>query len=505
MEGANALALGPAHPDIALLEDNAVAQRKIENDSYYRTAASEATLSGGGLHAARFTVRKGSGMMFGAIRADWDVKGGASAYAVQGHCFYRTYGGDRHPGGSNWEGIQGAKEADRIDLLLDLGVGSMTVFKNGERLGVMQKSGLGGAGVEYRWAVALRYKDDSACIDALPAAELEARKRERVAQRERERVAALEKGVFFRTHPDIALLEDNAVAEKTKQDYSSRAAASEATLSGSGLHAARFTVREGRQMLFGAIRADWNVQGGESALFVQGHCFYDTHDGQRYPDRSGWKGMQGAKEADRIDMLLDLGAGSMSVFKNGEPLGVMQDSGLGGAGVEYRWAVGLYSKGDSARIDAVAAAEVEALVQAREAREREREEREAQLDRELAQVQQEQERKSLARRASEQDLALPAGARLHVQGHDGDGVYVRWERRSFGANAHFVDFGGEGAQQVVLKGLSPSQLSVLPPLVVMVHVVDMVGGETVEVEDVSLDWSVSRLNATIAERRGVPA
>jgi hypothetical protein len=40
---------------------------------------------------------------------------------------------------------------------------------------------------------------------------------------------------------------------------------------------------------------------------------------------------------------------------------------------------------------------------------------------------------------------------------------------------------------------------------VTVHVVDMVGGETVDVEDVSLDWSVSRLNATIAERRGMSA
>jgi hypothetical protein len=55
MEGA----LGPAHPSIALLEGNAVA-KNTKSDGYYRTAASEATLSGGGLHAARFTVRKGS-------------------------------------------------------------------------------------------------------------------------------------------------------------------------------------------------------------------------------------------------------------------------------------------------------------------------------------------------------------------------------------------------------------------------------------------------------------
>eukprot|EP01046_Picozoa_sp_COSAG06_P077620 COSAG06_NODE_25366_length_638_cov_3.124304_1_plen_37_part_10 len=36
------LALGPAHPSITLLEDNAVA-KKTQGDGYRRTAASEAT------------------------------------------------------------------------------------------------------------------------------------------------------------------------------------------------------------------------------------------------------------------------------------------------------------------------------------------------------------------------------------------------------------------------------------------------------------------------------
>jgi hypothetical protein len=367
---------GPKHPHIALLEGNAVAE--LTQGNSLRTTASEATLSGGGLHAARFTVRKGSYVLFGVIGADWDVKGGRDAHKVQGHCFYNTYNGRRFPGNSNWEGMQPAKEGDRIDLLLDLGAGSMIVFKNGERLGVMG-SGLGGAGVEYRWAVSLLQHGDSARIDALPAAEVEAL----VQARERERLAALEKGVFFPRHPHITLLEGNAVAEKKSKygDSFHRAAASEATLSG-GQHAARFTVRKGSLMSFGVIRADWDVKGGESALFVQGHCFYDTGNGERFPGNSSWGGMQTAKEeSDCIDLLLDLGAGSMIVFKNGERLGVMQESGLGGAGVEYRWAVVLRYKGDSARIDAVPAAEVEALVQAREVqaaqRKRERLEREA--------------------------------------------------------------------------------------------------------------------------------
>eukprot|EP01046_Picozoa_sp_COSAG06_P010644 COSAG06_NODE_584_length_14005_cov_23.423486_15_plen_307_part_00 len=284
---------------------------------------------------------------------------------------------------------------------------------------------------------------------------------------------------FGRAHPPIKLLEDNAVAEKTKNDDSYRAAASEATLSGGGLHVARFTVGMGSMhesytlMFFGVIGADWNVQRGEGAHNVQGHCFYyTTYNGRRYPGSSDWEGMQGAREGDRIDLLLDLSAGSMSVFKNGEPLGVMQESGLGGAGVEYRWAVSLFHYGDSARIDAVPAAEVEAVVQARDAqqererlereaqREREREEREAQQERERER-QAQREWENLARIASQQDLALPTGTRLRVHGHASDGVYVRWECRTSSATccappptyAHFIDFGG-GAQQVALKGLS---------------------------------------------------
>ena len=180
---------------------------------------------------------------------------------MRDRCFYWTHNGQHFPGYNDWEGMQTASdEGDRIDMLLDLGAGSMSVFKNGEPLGVMQESGLGG--VEYRWAVVLEHKGDSARVDAVPAAEVEALVQAReahVAQRERERLAALEKGVFFRAHKSITLLEDNAVAELIKSD-GYRAAASEATLSGAGLHAARFTVRKGRNIYLGVIGADWDVK-----------------------------------------------------------------------------------------------------------------------------------------------------------------------------------------------------------------------------------------------------
>ena len=128
-----------------------------------------------GRHFAQFTVVEGELMLFGVIRPDWDVDGGAFAHRVDGHCFYSTGGGNasytadgsRWPGPNNWEGRQGAREqGDRIGMLLDLDQGSMTVWKNGEQLGVMVAEGLSGP---LCWAVSLLYEGSSARIELAPA------------------------------------------------------------------------------------------------------------------------------------------------------------------------------------------------------------------------------------------------------------------------------------------------------------------------------------------------
>ena len=80
-----------------------------------------------------------------------------------GHCFYWTGSGHRYPGRSDWEGSQTAMESDRIGMLLDLDQGSMTVWKNDEKLGVMVAEGLSGP---YCWAVDL-YRS-SARIESAP-------------------------------------------------------------------------------------------------------------------------------------------------------------------------------------------------------------------------------------------------------------------------------------------------------------------------------------------------
>ena len=78
-------------------------------------------------------------------------------------------GATGQPGYGSWDGMQSAKEqGDRIGMLLDLDQGSMAVWKNDVKLGVMQAEGLSGP---YCWSASVFYEGESARIDsaALPA------------------------------------------------------------------------------------------------------------------------------------------------------------------------------------------------------------------------------------------------------------------------------------------------------------------------------------------------
>jgi hypothetical protein len=122
-----------------------------------------------GRHFAQFTVVEGDFMMLGVIRPGWDVEEGENAFgeSEDGHCFYSTATGLRYPGYHDWEGKQTVMEqGDRIGMLLDLDQGSMTVWKGGEKLGVMVAEGLSGP---LSWAVSLGYGRSSARIESAPA------------------------------------------------------------------------------------------------------------------------------------------------------------------------------------------------------------------------------------------------------------------------------------------------------------------------------------------------
>jgi hypothetical protein len=143
--------LGRSPEDITLSEGGTRATMGV--NSAFNSAASKAVMRAG-RHYLQFTAVKGSIMYFGVIRPGWDVEGGEDAPWKDGHCFYYTYTGRLYPAPHNWEGMQGAREGDRIGMLLDLDQGSMAVYKNDERLGVMA-TGLSG---EYSWALSLYYE-----------------------------------------------------------------------------------------------------------------------------------------------------------------------------------------------------------------------------------------------------------------------------------------------------------------------------------------------------------
>ena len=116
-------------------------------------SAATAVAMRAGRHFARFTMRRGEDMLFGLVRPGFDVDGGALAEDVVGHCFYDVGNGDLWPGPRSWEGQEDwqgdGEEGDTIGMLLDFDDGTLTIFRDDERLGVMAR-GLSG---EYCWAV----------------------------------------------------------------------------------------------------------------------------------------------------------------------------------------------------------------------------------------------------------------------------------------------------------------------------------------------------------------
>lgn len=122
----------------------------------YLVAASSIVMGPSGRYFAEFTVLDGEAMYFGVMRPGWPIRGdGFHSYpfTVHEHCFFDTTDGGAYPYDIGWSGMEQANEGDRIGMLLDLDQGgTMTVYKNGRRLGVMVEKGLAG---KYCWAASL--------------------------------------------------------------------------------------------------------------------------------------------------------------------------------------------------------------------------------------------------------------------------------------------------------------------------------------------------------------
>ncbi len=163
-----AAAFGQSTHYLTVSEGGALATRHYATDHFlgYRAVASP-TVMRAGRHYAEFTIVQSGhcDLYFGVVRprdgAGEGMMGKLVAKSAD-HCLFYAFEGYRQPGFHCWEGMERASSGDCIGLLLDLDEGSMTAFKNGKRLGMMQTSGLSG---DYCWAVTLFLQGDSVRIE----------------------------------------------------------------------------------------------------------------------------------------------------------------------------------------------------------------------------------------------------------------------------------------------------------------------------------------------------
>ena len=73
------------------------------------------------------------------------------AYSFAGGGWFSTNWGDTYIARENWPGMEAMQESGEIAMLLDYSAGTLTIYKNNRRLGIVQ-DGLAG---EYLWMVTL--------------------------------------------------------------------------------------------------------------------------------------------------------------------------------------------------------------------------------------------------------------------------------------------------------------------------------------------------------------
>ena len=156
---------------------------------------------------------------------------------------------------------------------------------------------------------------------------------------------------FSKVPPSVQVSDDGTEAWGQHQGWKTVACGREMR---AGRHFVVFHVY-GWKVMFGVIRPNWNVEAADAEQ-ADGHCFYYGGTGQCFAGPGGglgWPGM--AKHTncrdykpDRIGMLLDFDQGSMTVYKNGELLGVMM-TGLSGP---YCWAARVIFPNQKVRIEA---------------------------------------------------------------------------------------------------------------------------------------------------------
>ena len=72
-------------------------------------------------------------------------------YSANGHCYSHSWRGRYGENIKTWNGMEGFSGSCTIGMLLDLDVGTLSVYKNGRKLGVMKRRLVG----QYCWVVSM--------------------------------------------------------------------------------------------------------------------------------------------------------------------------------------------------------------------------------------------------------------------------------------------------------------------------------------------------------------
>lgn len=154
---------------------------------------------------------------------------------------------------------------------------------------------------------------------------------------------------FARTHARMTFSEGGAVCTKDGGGHN-RSAASDDIMT-EGRHYCQFTRIKGK-VLIGLTRPEYDVTTETDAHKEEGHSFFACTGGYKYPGGGDWTNMFDTEEGDRVGLLLDLEAGSLTLWKvTADEL--PQRKGMMAAGLEgpFCWSAIMYDKGDAVRVE----------------------------------------------------------------------------------------------------------------------------------------------------------
>ena len=143
--------------------------------------------------------------------------------------------------------------------------------------------------------------------------------------------------------------EGGALLTSTEHAFDHPAFCSEVAMNG-GLSCAEFTVLDSQNMTIGVARPTLDLEA-EEAILTDAFWGVYSESGDLYNGGAeNWQGQQPYATGDVVQLLLDSDAGTLTVKKNGDLLGVAMAEGLTG---DMYWAVCCVDEGNSVRIKAV--------------------------------------------------------------------------------------------------------------------------------------------------------